>query len=301
MRTFAVVVAVAIGTLCLSAGASAAPVATSDPQYQAYGAVFPDPLAVCQQNCDPQLARSHERHPVHPVAGVRGRARVHEPERGLEALHGGAAARRQEGRRAAAPTAGDEMWPGNNLVEARVGPEAGVPVGRPRDVNQEQGTGKPKSDLIVVRVTDENVPDKDKKRYALSLSIHGIERAGAEGGIRAMEEIVTAVAEGRGDERDPARGGPRRTRRRWQRGARQHDHLLHVPEPGRMAPRLDRRRREGPASSSSATTATASTRTATGPTSATRSAATAAGRSPRRARSRLLPRRAAEGRPVRRR
>jgi hypothetical protein len=46
---------------------------------------------------------------------------------------------------------------------------------------------------MVVRVTDESVPDKGKKRYALSLSIHGIERAGAEGGIRAMEDLVTAV------------------------------------------------------------------------------------------------------------
>ena len=50
-----------------------------------------------------------------------------------------------------------------------------------------------KSDLIVVRVTDESVPDAGKKRYALSLSIHGIERAGVEGGTRAMEDLVTAA------------------------------------------------------------------------------------------------------------
>ena len=93
--------------------------------------------------------------------------------------------------------AGDEMWPGNNL---------GKLEWTPKEEYQSAGIatsdrGRQKSDLIVVRVTDENVPDADKKRYALSLSIHGIERAGAEGGIRAMEEIVTAVAEERGDDR----------------------------------------------------------------------------------------------------
>ena len=53
---------------------------------------------------------------------------------------------------------------------------------------------------IAIRVTDETVPDAGKKRYTLSLSIHGIERAGAEGGTRAMEDIVTAATtEGRLD------------------------------------------------------------------------------------------------------
>ena len=46
-------------------------------------------------------------------------------------------------------------------------------------------------------MTDETVPDKGKKRYALSLSIHGIERAGVEGGTRAMEDLVTASSSNR--------------------------------------------------------------------------------------------------------
>src|SRR5205085_723175 len=40
-------------------------------------------------------------------------------------------------------------------------------------------------------------PDAGKKRFTLSLSIHGIERAGAEGGIRAMEDLVTAATTGK--------------------------------------------------------------------------------------------------------
>src|SRR3954463_9588049 len=77
--------------------------------------------------------------------------------------------------------------PGNNLSPEFTPNKDFVSAGLPTtDVDRK------KSDLMVVRVTDENVPDKGKKRYALSLSIHGIERAGAEGGIRAMEDLVTS-------------------------------------------------------------------------------------------------------------
>jgi hypothetical protein len=46
------------------------------------------------------------------------------------------------------------------------------------------------SKLYAVRVTDERVGGA-KKKFAISLSIHGIERAGAEGGTRAIEDLVT--------------------------------------------------------------------------------------------------------------
>lgn len=45
--------------------------------------------------------------------------------------------------------------------------------------------------LILVRVTDETVPAADKQRFAFGLSLHGIERAGVEGGTRAIEDMVT--------------------------------------------------------------------------------------------------------------
>ena len=50
-----------------------------------------------------------------------------------------------------------------------------------------------KRDLYVVKVTDRNspVPEADRKNFAYALSIHGIERAGLEGGIRAIEDLVT--------------------------------------------------------------------------------------------------------------
>jgi RTX calcium-binding nonapeptide repeat (4 copies) len=48
-----------------------------------------------------------------------------------------------------------------------------------------------KSDLYLLRITDERVPDTDKKLFAYPLSLHGIERAGVEGGTRAAEDLAT--------------------------------------------------------------------------------------------------------------
>jgi hypothetical protein len=48
-----------------------------------------------------------------------------------------------------------------------------------------------KSDLYVVRLTDERVADTNKKFFVFPLSIHGIERAGAEAGVRVAEDLST--------------------------------------------------------------------------------------------------------------
>ena len=195
MRSFSVVVA-AFTLLIVAAPATAAPVATSPEQYQAYGAVFPDPLAVCQQNCDPnsrgrtnatQFIQWQEFNEAITFMNTNDDWRRYMEVWPLDGAKGADSGTK----------GGDAMWPGNNLSKLEWTPRkeyqsAGLPT---------TNLSRRKSDLIVVRVTDENVPDADKKRYALSLSIHGIERAGAEGGIRAMEEIVTAVSEGRADEK----------------------------------------------------------------------------------------------------
>ncbi|MGH3734837.1 MAG: M14 family zinc carboxypeptidase [Micromonosporaceae bacterium] len=53
-----------------------------------------------------------------------------------------------------------------------------------------------KRDLYVIKVTDRAspVPEKDRRHFAYALSIHGIERAGLEGGVRAAEDLVTWAA-----------------------------------------------------------------------------------------------------------
>ncbi|MGH3071829.1 MAG: CARDB domain-containing protein [Gaiellaceae bacterium] len=61
-------------------------------------------------------------------------------------------------------------------------PQQGVPAGRER------------SSLYLLRVTDERVPDSGKRFFTFPLSIHGIERAGAEAGVRAAEDLATWAA-----------------------------------------------------------------------------------------------------------
>lgn len=53
-----------------------------------------------------------------------------------------------------------------------------------------------KRDLYVIKVTDAKspIPKAKRKHFAYSLSIHGIERAGLEGGLRAAEDLVTWAA-----------------------------------------------------------------------------------------------------------
>jgi hypothetical protein len=50
--------------------------------------------------------------------------------------------------------------------------------------------------LFTVRITDEtsNIPLKKRKWFLFPLSIHGIERAGVEGGVRAAEDLATWAA-----------------------------------------------------------------------------------------------------------
>ena len=47
--------------------------------------------------------------------------------------------------------------------------------------------------LWVVRVTDESVPREGKKQVAASLSVHGLEAAGREGGLRYVEDLALAT------------------------------------------------------------------------------------------------------------
>ena len=56
--------------------------------------------------------------------------------------------------------------------------------------------GRDRSPLYMFKVTDDksDIPESERLHFAYSLSIHGFERAGLEGGIRAMEDLVTWAA-----------------------------------------------------------------------------------------------------------
>src|SRR3954454_5771913 len=176
--------------MSMGASASASPVATDESSYSFLGRVFPDPMAGCQNNgqspCDPNAEGNV---PATQFIGI------DEFQDGLRFMNSRPAWQRYMEVWALDGHMGDgasgEMFPGDNL-SPEFDPKAeyvstGIPT---TDV------GRRKSDLMVVRVTDESDPDAGKKRYALSLSIHGIERAGAEGGTRAMEDLVTAATTG---------------------------------------------------------------------------------------------------------
>src|SRR3954466_4640773 len=51
-------------------------------------------------------------------------------------------------------------------------------------------------DIWVVKVTDSKVPDKGKDTLLFSLSIHGNERGGLEGGVRTAEDLATGASSG---------------------------------------------------------------------------------------------------------
>jgi hypothetical protein len=187
MRLVAVVAAAA--ALCIFAvPATASPVATDDGSYQLLGRVFPDPLAGCANSGGVCSPTANGNVPAQQFIGIDEFVSAisymnSKPEwqRYMEilALDGKLGDGAGNGK--------NPDIPGNNLDPEYTPDPKAVSAGLPTT-----DLGRKKSDLMVVRVTDENVPDAGKKRYALSLSIHGIERAGAEGGIRAMEDLVTA-------------------------------------------------------------------------------------------------------------
>src|SRR3954470_11138682 len=59
-----------------------------------------------------------------------------------------------------------------------------------------QGDKDDGRDIWVVKVTDTKVPDKGKDTLLFSLSIHGNERGGLEGGLRTAEDLATGASSG---------------------------------------------------------------------------------------------------------
>ena len=51
-------------------------------------------------------------------------------------------------------------------------------------------------DIVVVKVTDHEVPDATKQSLMFSLSVHGDEKGGIEGGVRAVEDLAVAAEDG---------------------------------------------------------------------------------------------------------
>jgi hypothetical protein len=155
------------------------PVATSDVQYTAYGRVFPDP-----HGCNPGGSPFAKGNVC--AADFLQFQELKDGMHQLEAMF----PRFVEFYRldkdftcSGAPAKGDAKG-------CAAFKSAGIPV--------TADTGGPakraKQPLYMVRVTDESIPNKNKKFFVFPLSIHGIERAGVEGGTRAAEDLATWAA-----------------------------------------------------------------------------------------------------------
>jgi hypothetical protein len=153
--------------------AAAIPVATNDTTYGAFGRVFPDPQGCTKGTpgsspwakgkvCAAQYLQWNE-----TIAGLRYLAGKYPRFGQLVNLHGL--------KRTVPDFANLDLQ------------SAGLP--------QADGT-RARRDLYAFVVTDDQspVPLAERHRFAFSLSIHGIERAGLEGGVRAAEDLMTWAA-----------------------------------------------------------------------------------------------------------
>jgi zinc carboxypeptidase len=183
-----------VATALPLATAQASPVATDDGSYSVLGRIFPDPMGGCQNaGTSPCSPNAQGNVPAGQfigvdefVDGIHFMNSKPEWQRYLEVcpLDGRSGANDGD----EPPLPNREAFEGNNLDSCDFTPKTEYKsVGLPRT-----DSSRLRSDLYVLRVTDETVPDDQKKKYAVSLSIHGIERAGVEGGTRAAEDLVTA-------------------------------------------------------------------------------------------------------------
>ena len=206
-------------------------VATTDAEYLAYGRVFSDPQGCLVTDTDGDGVNDVVPPGVSPWA--KGNMCMTQFLSYEEAIQG---TKYLAGRfpRYLQVIRLDEAYDNPNFMSA----------GIPRAFSTEDGTVKPidrdRRPLYMFKVTDSQSPIPESKRlhFVYAGSIHGIERAGAEGSLRAMEDLVTWAANDAGQE--DRRGAHREARPNRRRDARPVGDLLHPPEPRRLGSRPGR-------------------------------------------------------------
>jgi hypothetical protein len=182
-RTIALLATVGLltGLLVSTAGSpvEATPVADADETYAAFGRVFPDPHG-CLDGSIP-TASPHAKGNVCAVQFIQWG----------EALAGLAYLEERFGRYVELINLAEEDFNDSELSDEDFR-SAGIAR---EDLSRDQ------RDLYVVKVTDHasTVPESQREHFVYSLAIHGIERAGLEGGLRAVEDLATWAACENGD------------------------------------------------------------------------------------------------------
>lgn len=170
------------------------PVATDEPTYRMFGRVFPDPHGCLAYNVPDADGDGVKDTPKGVSPWAKGRVCADQFLSYEEVIEGAKFMARRfpdfvEVIRL------DQAYDNPNYRSA----------GIPRSISLENGTakvmGRDRRPLYMFRVTDRTseIPQRKREHFAFSLSIHGPERAGLEGGIRAMEDLVTWAACERAD------------------------------------------------------------------------------------------------------
>jgi hypothetical protein len=163
------------------------PIATTDAEYLAYGRVFSDPHGCLVQDTDGDGVNDVV--PPNASPWAKGNMCMAQFLTFQEAVQGSEYLARRYPRFMQVIRI-DQAYDNANFMSA----------GIPRAFSLEDGTVKPidrdRRPLYLLKITDSQSPIAENMRlhFVYALSIHGIERAGAEGGLRAMEDLVTWAA-----------------------------------------------------------------------------------------------------------
>jgi len=163
------------------------PVATSDAEYAAFGRVFSDPQGCLVADTDGDGVNDVVPAGVSPWA--KGNMCMGQFVTYQEAIDGSLYLASRYPRFLQVIRL-DEAYDNPNFMSA----------GIPRAFALEDGVVKPidrdRRPLYMLKITDSDspIPEPMRLHFAYGMSIHGIERAGAEGGLRAMEDLVTWAA-----------------------------------------------------------------------------------------------------------
>jgi hypothetical protein len=176
------VLIVVIATLMVGvvAPANATPVATNNAEYDLLGRIFPDP----QAGRDEAPGNSPYAKGDVPAADF---IQLEEFQRGTSYLE-----EKFPGFVEFYRLHKDFNCQGKRIVNPNNGCKKFRSAGLPVTVDDNgEGFVRERRPLFMTRITDESVPNKNKKFFVFPLSIHGIERAGVEGGTRAAEDLAT--------------------------------------------------------------------------------------------------------------